>query len=149
MSSQTHNPADQLRRLIAEGSISEDALQAITGIDPQKLRLFLEDTPSGTPGLSSKPQALSDDESARVSILAASLTAGLRIDHDERLKAIFESLTIGCRLTLQNLAQLTGLDVEDMEAVLNDPRTVSTEKKYALAVSGLYLINVVNHARGQ
>ncbi|WP_423739425.1 HTH domain-containing protein [Cryobacterium zongtaii] len=45
-----------------------------------------------------------------LSILAAPLTEGLRIGDDERLKAIWESLTIDCRLTLRNIAQLTGLD---------------------------------------
>ena len=83
-----------------------------------------------------------------LSVLAGYLTEGLRIGDDERLKAIFESLTIECRLTLGNIAQLTGLDVEDLENAVRDPRTVPIEKKYELAIKGSYLINAVNRARG-
>ena len=45
-------------------------------------------------GLTTKPRALSNDESAGLPILAANLTEKLQIGDDERLKAIFESLTI-------------------------------------------------------
>jgi hypothetical protein len=149
MTSETHNTVDELRRIIAEGRISEDALQAVTGIQPEKLRSFLDQATPETTGLTTEPQALSNDESARLSILAAQLTEGLRIGDDERLKAIFESLTIECHLTPRNIAQLTGLDVNDLDSALRDPRTVPIEKKYALAIKGSYLINTVNRARGQ
>jgi hypothetical protein len=33
--------------------------------------------------------------------------------------------------------------------VLRDPRTVSADKKYELAMRGSYLVNVVNQARGR
>lgn len=149
MTSETFKPVDELKRILAEGRISEDALQAITGIQPEKLRSFLDEAQPGMTGLTTEPQALSGDESARPSILAAHLAEGLRIGDDERLKAIFESLTIECRLTLQNIAQLTGLDVDDLRSALRDPRTVPIDKKYELAIKGSYLINVVNQARGR
>ena len=149
MTSEIFNPADELRRIIAEGRISEDALQAITGMPPEKLRSFLIEATPGMTGLTTELQALSNDESARLSILAAHLTEGLRIGDDERLKAIFESLTIECRLTPREIAQLTGLDVDDLEGALRDPRTVPIEKKYELAIKGSYLINAVKRARGQ
>lgn len=149
MTSEMHNPVDVLRRIIAEGSVSEDALQAIMGIQPEKLRSFLNDAKRGMSSFTAEPQALSNDESARLSILAAHLTEGLRIGDDDRLKAIFESLTIECRLTPRNIAQLTGLGVDDLESVLRDPRTVPIEKKYELAIKGSYLINAFNRARGQ
>jgi hypothetical protein len=125
MTSETYNTADELRRIIAEGRISEEALQSITGIEPEKLRSLFDEAEPGTTGLTREPQALSNDESARLSALAAQLTEWLRIGDDERLKAIFESLTIECRLTLQSIAQLTGLDVDDLESALRD-RTSST-----------------------
>ncbi|HWD61778.1 MAG TPA: HTH domain-containing protein, partial [Humibacter sp.] len=90
----------------------------------------------------------SDDESVRVSTFAAQL-ASFDIDDDARLKGIYESLTIDCRLTGENISQLTGLDVEDVEGAVCDPRTVPIEKKYALAIKGSYLVNAVNRARGQ
>lgn len=148
-SPETYNPAEELSRVIVEGGISEDALQAITGIRPVKLRSFLDEGNPGMMAFATKSQVLSDDEIGRLSILAGYLTEGLRIGADERLKAIFESLTIECRLTLWNIAQLTGLDVEDLERALRDPRTVPIEKKYELAIKGSYLINAVNRGRGQ
>jgi hypothetical protein len=149
MTSETHNTAEELRRIIAEGRISEDALQAITGIRPEKLRSFLNEAKPGMTGLTTEPQVLSNGESMMLSILAAHLIEGLQIGDDERLKAIFESLSIECRLTLQNIAQLTGLDADDLQSALRDPRAVPIEKKYELAIRGSYLIGAVNRARGQ
>ena len=149
MTSEAFNPVHELQRLIAEGRISEDALQAITGIQPEKLRSYLDEAQAGMTGLTAAPKVLSAEESARLSILAAHLAEGLRIGDDERLKAIFESLTIECRLTLQNIAELTGIDVDDLRSVLSDTQTIPIDKKYELAVKGSYLINAVNGARGR
>ncbi|WEO77270.1 hypothetical protein BJQ94_18265 [Cryobacterium sp. SO2] len=148
MTAEAFNPADELKRTIAEGGISEDALRAITGIQPEKLRSFLDADP-GMTGLTTERRALSIDESSRLSILAAHLTQGMQIDDDERLTAIFESLTLDCHLTLDNIAQLTGLDIDDLDSALRDPRTVPMHKKYELAIKGSYLVNAVNQARGR
>jgi len=51
------------------------------------------------------------------------------------------------KLTLENISQLTGLEVDDLAAALDDPRSIPTEKKYALAIKGSYFINAVNQAR--
>ena len=148
MTSETYNPADELRRIIAEGRISEDALQAITGLPQEKLRYLLFEATPGMTGLITEPRVLSNDESARLSILAAHVTVGLRIKDDERLEAIFESLTIECLLTPREIARVTGLDVDDLEDPLRDPRTVPIEKKHELAIKGSSLINAVNIERG-
>ncbi len=148
MTSPTFNPANELRRIIAEGYISEDALEAITLIPVERLKVFLDSTHAGT-GLSTELSSLSNDESARLSSLAAQLTEGLRIADDERLKGILESLTVECGLTLQNIAALTGLDTTELQSALLDPRTLSLEMKYEFATRGSYLINVVNQARGR
>lgn len=134
MTAETHNSADELKHIIAEGRISEDALHAMTGVQPAKLRSFLSGTTPGMIGLAAEQPALSQDENARVSILVARLTEGLRIGADERLKAIVESLMLECHLTIRNLSLLTGLDVEDLESVLRDPRTVALNIKYELAL---------------
>ncbi|MFF1878942.1 HTH domain-containing protein [Leifsonia sp. NPDC058230] len=150
MTSEPDNPAVELSRIIAEGRISEEALQAITGIPPEKLQsLNGAGAKAGMMAFISEPPSLSNDEIRRLSILAAQLTEGMRIGDDERLTAIFESLTIECRLTLANIALLTGLDVVDVESALRDPRTVPIDKKYELAIKGSYLIGAVNRARGQ
>jgi hypothetical protein len=146
--SEMNDPADDLRRCIAGGYLSEDSLQAITNMPLGRVRYFLNETKPGMTELTLEPQMLSNDESARLSLLAAHLTEGLWIDDDDRLKAIFESLTIECRLTPRNIAKLTGLDANDVENALHDPRTVSIERKYELAIKGSYLINAANRARG-
>jgi len=147
--SETFNTSDELRRMILEGQISEDALQAITGIQPERIRLFLDGANPPRPGLTSETPALSNDESRRLAVFAAQLVEGLQIGDDERLKATLESLTIDCRLTVRNIAQLTGLNVDDLESALRDPRTVPIDTRYQLASRGSYLINAVNAARSR
>lgn len=142
------NPADELRILIGDGGITEDAVQSITGINPEKLRSFLDQTQSGMVVADpEKTAVLSTDEIMRLSILVAQLTAGFQIDDDERLTGILESLTLECGLTLPNIARLTGLQIEDLESCLRDPTSVPIEKRYALALRSSYLINTVGLAR--
>ena len=126
------DPLEELTGLIASGHLSEDALQAMSRIPADELNAVL----NGTAEVPSK-----------VGLLAAYLADGLPIANDERLTAIFETLTLECRLTPQNLAGLTGIDEDVIERFLRDPQSVSNEDKYALAVKGSYLINAVNQAR--
>ncbi len=139
MTTQGFNTADELRRVIAEGHISEFALEAITGIPREKLQTFLDETKPGTSGLTTTTQALSGDEGARLSILASQIIQGLEIDDDERLKAILEGLTIQFRLTLENIALLTRASLDDLEIALRDPGAVPAETKYALGLRLSYL----------
>ncbi|RFA10892.1 hypothetical protein B7R54_18020 [Subtercola boreus] len=142
------NPADELRILIGDGGITEDAVRSITGITTEKLRSFLNQAQSGMVVADpEKMEVLSTDESMRLSILVAQLTAGFQIDDDERLTAILESLTLECGLTVPNIARLTGLEIEDLESGLHDPASVPIEKKYALALRSSYVINAVGLAR--
>lgn len=149
MTVESQNPAAELRHLIVDGHVSEEALQAITGIQPEKLLAYLDQATPGMMGHTTERELLSNDESGRLSILVGQLTVGLQIGDDERLKAIFESLTAQCNLTVEHISQLTGLNIEDLHSALHDPRTVPAEKKYELAIRGSYLINAVNQARGQ
>lgn len=55
MTSETYNPADEPRRIIAEGCVSEAALQAITGMQLEKLRTFFSEAKPGMTGLSAGP----------------------------------------------------------------------------------------------
>ncbi|NNC14046.1 hypothetical protein HII28_19485 [Planctomonas sp. JC2975] len=147
MTSETLNTADQLRRLIADGRVSEAALQAFTGITSDALMTFLRDAPFGTPGISRNATSLSADEGMRLSTLAAQLTQGLTEDDDFRVKAIVEVLMAQCRLTAQNIALLTGIELSQLESFLSDPDTVPVQTKYELAVRAAYLINAANAAR--
>ncbi|QYF75157.1 HTH domain-containing protein [Cryobacterium sp. PAMC25264] len=147
MNPEIYDTGAELRRIIAAGQVSEDALEAITGISAEKLRSFLDDARPRVLGLTSERLVLSTDESTRLSVLAAQLTVGLPIGDDERLRATIESLTVECRLTLANIARLTGLAIDDLASALRDPRTVSLDTKFRLAGRCSYLINAVNRAR--
>lgn len=147
MTMHAHNPADQLRAVIADGGITEDALHAMTGVASETLGRFLNAGVVENQRLSTSPPVLAGDESLRVSLLAGLLSDGMQIDNDERLKGILESLTVECRLTPNNIAQLTGVDVKHVELALNDPEVIPLDKRYALAIKGSFLINAVNHSR--
>lgn len=149
MTTEAHSPADQLKAVIADGGISEDALHAMTGVASETLGRFLSAAAVEADGLSRVPPVLAGDEGMRVSLLAGLLSDGMQIDDDERLKGILESLTVECRLTPDNIAQLTGVDVEYVELALNDPGAVPLDRRYALAIKGSFLITAVNQARRQ
>lgn len=147
MAAQMHNTADEMRRLLAEGAISEDALHRITGIAVDGLRRFLEEVPSGTPRLLTTPQPLTDEETTRLSVLTPMLSNVHEIDDDERLRGILESLTRVCGVTPANIARLTGVAIDVVEAALDDPHGLPLSAKYTLALRGSYLINAANLAR--
>ena len=149
MTSQAFNTSDELARIIAEGRVSVDALQAITRIPPQRLRSFLGEAGSGAAGLTTEPQALSGDEGARLATLASQITQGLEIDDDERLQAILEGLTTQFRLSEENIALLAHVGLEDVEAALRDPALLPSERKYSLALRVSYIATAVNQAIGR
>ncbi|QCQ17658.1 HTH domain-containing protein [Microbacterium sp. RG1] len=139
--------AADARRLIAEGHISEHALQTVTRIAPERITAFL--TSSTAAGLSSDEPSLSPEESARVSTLVAHLAYGFDIDDDERLRAMLEALTGECGFTLQNISRLTQVPVDEVTTALHDSRTLPTETRYTLALRVSYLINAANQARAR
>ena len=147
MTSTMHNPADELRRAIAEGRISEAALQVITSVDTERLAAFLDEAHRSEVGLSTRTPILSGDESVRLSVVAGPLNKGMEIADDDRLRGILEGLTIQFKLTPQNIALLTHTNVGDVEACLADPRTVSPEVKFPLAVRASYLNLAIANAR--
>ena len=142
MTVQGLNVGDELERLIAEGSISMQALSEITGIAPARLLRLLD----LGPGLSAAANEFSEDEIVRVSTLAGQLTVGAEIGDYERLRAIVETLTIQFELTHENIARLTRINVEDLEAFFNDPDSLSWETKFAMAMRLYYLFHVVLNA---
>lgn len=142
-----HDVAADARRLIAEGYISEHALQAVTKVAPERITALLATT--GAAGLSSGEPPLSPDENRSVSILVGQLAHGLDIADDERLRAMLEGLTGECGFTLQNISRLTHVPVDEVTAACDDPGTLPTDTRYALALRVSYLINAVNQARAR
>ena len=147
MTSETFNTAHQLRRLVEEGGISLDALEAITGIPSNTLAPLLEHAGRDAPGLSLTATELSADEDIRLSILASQLSEGFRDDDDFRITAMIEALMTQCRLTAQNIALLTGLELSSIERFASDPAAVPVQTKYQLAVRISYLVNAANAAQ--
>ena len=137
---------NELRRIVAEGRISEESLQAITGISGDTIASLLDTAQEREPGLSAPPAAFSPDEVGRLSALVGQLTNGLQIDDDVRLTAIIQTLTVQFRMTHQHIASLTGVDLYDLESVLNDPNAAQAETKYALAIRASYLLNAIGNA---
>lgn len=137
----------ELRQLIASGRISEESLATITGIPPEKLSELLGETHRGTEVMTTDATPLTVGENARISVLTGLLTHVAEFDDDERLQAILESLTVECHLTLENIARLTRVDIEDLKRVLDDPGSVSTVTKYTIALRSSYLISAANLAR--
>ncbi|WP_424447599.1 HTH domain-containing protein [Microbacterium arborescens] len=147
MTSQMFNTADQLRRAVADGRVSEMALEAISQIPIGTLQVFLAGSVERTLGVTASPQPLSEDEAARLSVLASQILHGFDISDDERLRAILEGLTTQFHLTLENIALLARLDSVDLAAALRDPSSLPAERKYALATRLLYLTNAIERAR--
>ena len=146
MSVEALNVEHELRRIVAEGRISAESLQAITGIPGDAIASLVGGTHEREPGLSAAPSAFSPDEIGRLSALVGQLTDGLQIDDDVRLTAIIQTLTMQFRMTRQHIALLTGIDLRDLESVLNDPNTARAERKYELAIRASYLMNAIGNA---
>ncbi|GAB3151106.1 hypothetical protein GCM10027058_16620 [Microbacterium neimengense] len=142
-----HDVAADARRLIAEGRISEHALQAVTRIAPERITAFL--TSSGAAGLSSQEPSLSPEENTRVSTLVAYLAYGSDVADDEHLRAMLEALTGECGFTVQNISRLTEVPVEEVTTALHDPGTLPAETRYTLALRVSHLINAANQARAR
>ncbi|RFA07141.1 hypothetical protein B7R21_16610 [Subtercola boreus] len=146
MTSETFNTGDILRRVIADGRLSPEAFESITGIPRDALTPFLAVTPTGTPGMATPPAILTSDQTLRLSSLVAQLTAGFEIDDDERVRGILETLTVQFRLTSDNISHLTQIHAADIELFIADPATVSPEVRYRLAVRASYLLNAIGNA---
>jgi hypothetical protein len=146
MTPQTEGPISDLAQLIAQGKISLAALHHMTGVAQESLAALFE-TVSQQNGFITSAPTLSADESMRVSKLAGLLAYGFDIPDDDRIRAIVESLIAECGLTNENIALLTGIDVDDIRRIADDPHSVSADVKYAFAVRGSFLIIAANQAQ--
>lgn len=139
---------DVLRRLVEDDVISLHALSAITRLREDALSSLLE-TPNGAAASrSSSARPLSADEVGRISLLTAQLTEGLRVDDDDRLRAMLDVLTEQLGLSDANIAALTRTDVHDLEGFLAEPAAMPPQTKYELASRVSYLVHAAAQARG-
>ncbi|OUE25957.1 HTH domain-containing protein [Clavibacter michiganensis] len=146
MTVEAHDVRDELGRLIATGHISVTSLHAITGIPVDALESFLGAAPPGPPSVTATPAAVSGDDGGRLSGLTAQLVHGVQIDDDNRLQGILDSLTAQFHLTHENIALLTGVRVEDLEAFVRDPETVTDATKWRLGIRSSYIITAIGNA---
>lgn len=147
MTTQIFNPAEQLKRAVDDGRLSEESLEAITEIPTAKLRSFFAGAEAGPVGVTAKPQTLSSDEVTRLAVLAAQIGQGLEIDDEERLRATLEGLTAQFHLTLENIALLVDAEPTDLAVALREPASLPADRKYALASRLSYLTNAIERAR--
>lgn len=147
MAAQMFNTAEELSRAVADGRISETALEAITQTPAATLQAFLTGSGKDTYGVTTSLQPLSADEGTRLSVLASQILHGFDIGDDERLQAILEGLTTQFHLTLENIALLARLDSADLATARRDPSSLPAERKYALATRLSYLTNAIERAR--
>jgi hypothetical protein len=137
---------DELRRLVEEGRITPDAVQAVTGISGDALVPLLREEPRTGDGLTAVSGTLSNDESGRLSTLVVQLVESSKPNDDERVRGMIESLTRVFQLSQQNIALLTGVDVGELESFVQDPAATALETKYQLAVRVSYLVNAIGSA---
>jgi hypothetical protein len=147
MTTQMFNPAEELKRAVDEGRLSEESLEAITEVPTARLRFFLAGPEAGVVGVTAKPQPLSSDEATRLAVLAAQIGQGLEIDDDERLRATLEGLTAQFHLTPENIALLIHAEPTDLAVALREPASLPADRKYALASRLSYLTNAIERAR--
>lgn len=148
MSPNSLNIPAALNRLVSDGALTERALQAMTQIEAVRLRAALSPEPAANLN-SIGDLSLTDDETARLSVLTAQLTAGMTIEDDERLKAIIESLGAEVHLSTQNIADLIDVRVDDIDLAVNHAQSVPAETKYTIAIRCSYLMNAIDRARGR
>ena len=134
--------AGELRGLIADGRISSPSLTAITGIGPEGIAAFA----NSVPGRWEAPTGLSAEGMARLTALVAQLTEGLEIDDDVRLRAIVETLSVQFGLTRENIALLTKVPLDDLNASLGDPPAASHDVRFRVAMRVNYLFQAVANA---
>ncbi|QIM17879.1 hypothetical protein G7066_02805 [Leucobacter coleopterorum] len=137
--SETFDTAKQLKRIIAEGRISEESIIKTTGISENDLSLLLnEENPHSGRFF---------EESARISMLTAQLTHGIEIQDDERVAGIINGLVGEFQFSLENIALLTGIGVQEIQDFLDAPESTPSNRKYELASRVSYLNMVVANAR--
>lgn len=61
------------------------------------------------------------------------------IDDNQRLKAIIEHLTENLEVDIETIAIYSGITIEEIKMFMDDPNSISYEKRYKLAVKSLFL----------
>ena len=78
MSVEAINVVYELRRIVAEGRISMESLQTITGISGDAIASLVGAIEEREPGLSAPPSAFSPNQIGRLSALVGQLTTDFR-----------------------------------------------------------------------
>lgn len=119
--------------ILNDYKISTRALSKITGLNEE---IFLNFENSNL-------DDLPDENIHTLSHIAGFLSFGIsEISENDRVKGIIEVLIGIFELTFENIALYAKLEAEDIVQFMNDCDSLSFDKRYKLAVTSLFLLNI-------
>lgn len=130
---------ERINCLIDNGLLSVEVLQEATGIEKDKINIFL----------SEKNIQLSSDnmENSQIKLrlfrISDCLLEGMKVPDDERVKGVIDVLKQIYRLDLKMISRYTDINEQEISEFMSDSNQMSYEKKYRLAVKIFSLIQVM------
>jgi hypothetical protein len=125
-------PGEMLKKIIEDYGISPESLSKITKVDA----VLIKELAEGRGNLFE----LSEVTKVTFTNLMVMLSIGLpSVNEDDRVKSIIELLNEIYEISYETIAIYAQLDREDILQFLHDSNSVSFEKKYKIAVIGLFL----------
>ncbi|MCJ8343357.1 MAG: hypothetical protein MJH09_11025 [Cetobacterium sp.] len=119
---------DDLLKAISKFKITPDIISKSSGLSEKWIKSYLEGNATSSD--------ISSLENCKLSSLAYFLSQDklAMIDEDERLKGRIEILIDTYNLNYEVIALYSNLNYKDIENFMNNPKSISYEKKYKLAM---------------
>lgn len=135
---------EDIQNLIKNYEIELKSLSKITGIDYAWLKDFMDGKNSfldfSTTNMNFNKSNSDTPNPAHLSSMILLLTDGiLEVNEDDRVKGVIDVLISEFEIKYETIAIYAKLEVEDVENFMKDTNSISTEKKYKLAVASLFL----------
>jgi hypothetical protein len=126
------SPNDLLRIVIERYKITTQSLSKISGIEEE----VISDLVKGRGDLSNLPDNIVMNFHTLVMMLAIGTS---QVEADKRLMAIIEGLNLQFDISLESIALYAKLDKNDVQHFMEEPNSISYEKRFNLAVTSLFL----------
>lgn len=115
-------------------NITSSCLSKITGVEVKSIEKLINGQ------VNIIELGLSLENLTKLSNISRMLAYGISdIDDNQRLKAIIEHLTQNLELDIETIAIYSGVTIEEIKMFMEDPNSISYEKRYKLAVKSLFL----------